>query len=42
MGIQLVIEFLDLFKGSLEQNSERASARGKCIESYGYIFGFLP
>ena len=26
MGIQLVIEFLDLFKGSLGQNSEEAGA----------------
>ena len=27
MGIQLVIGFLDLFKGSLGQNSDEASAR---------------
>ena len=29
MGIQLVIGFLDLFKGSLWQYSEEASARAK-------------
>ena len=32
MGIQIVIGFLDLFKGSLGQNSEvaKASARARC------------
>ena len=29
MGIQLVIRFLDLFKGSLEQNSEEAEAHAR-------------
>ena len=40
MGIQLVIGFLDLFKGSLGKNSEeaKASARVECIESCGYLY----
>ena len=39
-GIQLVIGFLNLFKGSLEQNSGRLllGLRVECIESCGYLF----
>ena len=35
MGIQLVIGFLDLFKGSLGKNSKRPvlGLRAECIES---------
>ena len=29
MGLQLVIEFLDIFKGSLGQNSKKAKASAK-------------
>ena len=40
MRIQLVIGFLDLFKGSLGQNSGRLvlGLRAECIENCGYLF----
>ena len=39
-GVQLVIGFLDLFKGFLGQNSRRRvlGLRAKCIESCSYLF----
>ena len=43
MGIQLVIGFLDLFKGSLGQNSRRPvlGLRAECIESAATSLVFL-
>ena len=40
MGVQLVIGFFDLFKGSLGQNSKRIvlGLRAECTESCGYLF----
>ena len=43
MGIQLIIGFLDLFKGSLGKNSGRLVLRlGAEHIGHGYLFGFLP
>ena len=45
MGIQLVIGFLDLFKGSLGQNSGglRLVLGLRVVHrECGYFFGFLP